>query len=95
MAENNESSLESLHRLRNTERNELAKSKSDALAESRLLKEFVAFFESGGERGSVHTGMPPDHYLSKRAADLVTRLQGYRQSIEHLTEQIERKEGKL
>lgn len=46
----------------------------EARREAKVLDGMVEFLRSGGERGQITTGMPPEEYLSTKVAKLVNDL---------------------
>ena len=60
----------------------------EARREAKVLEGFVEFLRSGGDRGQISVGMPPDHYLSGRVSKLVADLREAHQEKKELKDRL-------
>ncbi len=60
----------------------------DARREAKVMEGFLDFLKTGGDKGQIHVGMPPETYLSEKVAKLVNDLREARREKQDLKERL-------
>jgi hypothetical protein len=61
---------------------------NDARLEAKVLEGIVEFLKTGGDRGRLSMGMPPETYLSAKVSTLVNDLSNSLQEVSDLKQQL-------